>query len=431
MLGLFSRSDKPPRPDIVESIAHLPYQDPAVLEARQVRENELSSKRVQLAAVQFGWDCRDDVFSCEWEYKPPGDLPGYLVFSDDPRELRVHLEQDASVIMIAIRVPSIVAMSAHTLLGREHAVWLSLATAPHYEQQNKPAVYGGSDFASLFAGIFSVIPDKPVPRQRLPFLPLNDHDRVVSFTSHAVRLVLRTENDLQTFWDLADRAELPKLGDYHVPIESRALFSVGALDLLSAWQRRMSLGVSMQVEGIMRALLADAREMLELRPHLQDMISRRGVHYTVAFLRYLRLRLKDWWSDLDDGGSVFQIGQFYTRVQYAFEQQTALPVLDARDTDVVQTMHVVITPTSMSIDGPFPEVSNRVLRAYPRKYHECFLRVTFAEEGRVPYRWDRNVDGRSFVDRRVGTVLRQGLVIGGHHFDFLGKSNLMRIIGIG
>ena len=83
-------------------------------------------------------------------------------------------------------------------------------------------------------------------------------------------------------------------------------------------------------------------------------------------------------------------------------------------------MHITITPTSMAVDGPFPELSNRVLRAYPREYHECFLRVTFAEEGRIPNRWDRNVDGRSFVDKRVGTVLRGGLFIGGHRFDFLG-----------
>ncbi|VDB94249.1 unnamed protein product [Peniophora sp. CBMAI 1063] len=422
---LFSRSNRPPRGDVVESIAHVPYQDPAVLEARQVREGEFASKRVNLHSVQFGWDCRDDVFSSEWEYQAPTGLPAYLMFSDDPRELRVHLEQDGSTLMIAIRVPSILAISAHTLdrPTREHAVWVQLATAPHYERQTKPVDPDDDpgSMSSMIAAIFTML-DKPEPRQRLSCLPFANHNRVVAFTSHALRLVLRSQDDLQTFWDLAETAELPKLGDYPIPVEERGLFSVGALDLVSAWQRRLSLGIAFQVEGIMRALLLDAREVLAVRPLLQGIIARRGVPYTVAFLKYFRLRLCTWWSDWEFESSNFDIRDFFGQVRNAFEQQTALPVLDPRDTDVVQTMHVVITPTSMALDGPFPELSNRVLRTYPREHHECFLRVTFAEEGRVPYRWDRNVDGRRFVDMRVGTILRQGLAIGGHRFDFLAYS---------
>ena len=70
--------------------------------------------------------------------------------------------------------------------------------------------------------------------------------------------------------------------------------------------------------------------------------------------------------------------------------------------------------------GPFPEQSNRVLRAYPREHHECFLRVSFMDDGSVPYRFDRETDSRGFVRSRVGKALKEGLEVAGKRFYFLG-----------
>jgi RNA-dependent RNA polymerase len=38
-------------------------------------------------------------------------------------------------------------------------------------------------------------------------------------------------------------------------------------------------------------------------------------------------------------------------------------------------------------------------------------------------RWDRMVDGDSFVRERVGRILTEGLDIAGRHYEFLGYSN--------
>ena len=44
------------------------------------------------------------------------------------------------------------------------------------------------------------------------------------------------------------------------------------------------------------------------------------------------------------------------------------------------------------------------------------------EEGRTQFRFDRDIDGRAFLEDRVGTLLRQGLYVAGRKFDFLAYS---------
>lgn len=63
--------------------------------------------------------------------------------------------------------------------------------------------------------------------------------------------------------------------------------------------------------------------------------------------------------------------------------------------------HVYITPTTMSLAGPLPDESNRVLRAYTG-YHEYFLRVTFAEENALNRFWLTR--SRYLVQNRFGSM---------------------------
>jgi RNA-dependent RNA polymerase len=51
------------------------------------------------------------------------------------------------------------------------------------------------------------------------------------------------------------------------------------------------------------------------------------------------------------------------------------------------------------------------------------LRVEFCDEDHLAYRWDREVDGSWFVQRRVGGVLRDGFQIAGRSFEFLAYSH--------
>lgn len=55
-------------------------------------------------------------------------------------------------------------------------------------------------------------------------------------------------------------------------------------------------------------------------------------------------------------------------------------------------------------------------------YQDFFVRVAFRDEDRLQYRWDREVDGATFVRERVGGILHHGFTIAGRKFEFLGYS---------
>ncbi|KAK0484002.1 RNA dependent RNA polymerase-domain-containing protein [Armillaria novae-zelandiae] len=84
--------------------------------------------------------------------------------------------------------------------------------------------------------------------------------------------------------------------------------------------------------------------------------------------------------------------------------------------------HVTFAPTRMILEGPYATQSNRIIRKYA-EYAEHFIRVDFRDEDRLSYRWDRAVDGASFVRERVGHTLKEGFVLGGRRFEFLAYSS--------
>lgn len=84
--------------------------------------------------------------------------------------------------------------------------------------------------------------------------------------------------------------------------------------------------------------------------------------------------------------------------------------------------HVTFTPTRLILEGPYAIQSNRVIRRY-RGYEEHFIRVDFRDEDRLSFRWNRDVDGSSFLKERVGGKLKQGFLLAGRAFEFLAYSN--------
>lgn len=96
-------------------------------------------------------------------------------------------------------------------------------------------------------------------------------------------------------------------------------------------------------------------------------------------------------------------------------QRTPLPA------NIMKCWHVTITPTRMILQGPYIVQSNRVTRLFP-EHHDHFLRVDFRDEDKLQFRWVPEVDGEEFLQFRVGGTLRDGFVLGGRRFEFLGYS---------
>ncbi|KAJ0538811.1 putative RNA-directed RNA polymerase [Helianthus annuus] len=99
------------------------------------------------------------------------------------------------------------------------------------------------------------------------------------------------------------------------------------------------------------------------------------------------------------------------------------------DTGLVYVRRVQITPSKVYFCGPEVNVSNRVLRHYA-EYIDNFLRVSFLdEELEKLYSTDlapkvgRNGESRTGIYRRILSILRNGISIGGKKFEFLAFSS--------
>lgn len=81
-----------------------------------------------------------------------------------------------------------------------------------------------------------------------------------------------------------------------------------------------------------------------------------------------------------------------------------------------------VTPTGTYLDGPNVEAENRVLRKY-RQQSDYFIRVRFIEESGDPMMYDISSNLDRIFKGRFSEVLREGVIIAGRHYRFLGFSH--------
>ena len=90
--------------------------------------------------------------------------------------------------------------------------------------------------------------------------------------------------------------------------------------------------------------------------------------------------------------------------------------------NMISIHRVTITPLGTYLCGPYQEPMNRVLRRYAA-HSDNFLRVEFSEETGETMRFDRDTSLDKIFQKRFKSVLRDGIVIGGKRFEFLGFSH--------
>lgn len=423
----FGRSNKPPRPNIVEEVQRSPYIDPRIVEERESRSQELLSHRVKITCLQFGWECRDNIFSVEWEKSQTDRDLGDMEFNDARREFRVYVDDTHRVHVAVIRAAHIVSAGS-SVDGTNPVIFLSLIHPPAFESDLPRHTFQGWDGNLLEAlGTLNITDDllARTKRRRHPFL-IPSQSSTAPYTSSAIRIICKSRADLQTFRFLCEEARV-KLDNYVPSVEYRGLFSEEVQGRFTRWLLRLSWKVAFQLESIVRSLLADPTELLSCRVGIERMMSDKGEPYLIAFLRYFANRLKAWyWFEEDEEGSrplAGSVDDLFTQCANSFvlPARNALRPASLDPDNLFECLHVTVTPTGLRLDGPYPERSNRVMRSYPDN-HDSFLRVSFVEEDNLQFRLDQEVDGKQFIKDRFGTFLHEGLEIGGRRFRFLAYS---------
>ncbi|KAF5374763.1 hypothetical protein D9758_000120 [Tetrapyrgos nigripes] len=386
----FSRANKPAPKDIIERTQRRPYEDPSIAEERESRDAVLKSNSVIVKTVQFGWDCRDDVYSVEWEYS----TTSALNFDHDRREIRISIPyQYQGSLIIAIRPSQITEMSAH-IYRSEPVLFFSLSAHPTF----------------LLTGVAQ-------KQQRIPYLPFNDHERLVTYTSLAMRLVCASTQDLHRFRSLCLAAQMRAVQDWEYPIVKKNIFSATSIERLNSLLRKLNWRVAFQLEMIIRRTYVDVQEALQLIPAIIKLVELRGKEYVAAFLQHLGTQLAQGYFDNSQG----TISDWFIACEHEYATYKRPSPIIPSEGSLFQSLHVVVTPTTMYLEGPFPERSNRVIRSYLED-QESFLRVSFVDEDGLQFRFDRDVDGPAFIRLRVGKIFHEGLTIAGRTFRFLAYS---------
>ncbi|KAL8661326.1 MAG: hypothetical protein Q9202_005691 [Teloschistes flavicans] len=108
-----------------------------------------------------------------------------------------------------------------------------------------------------------------------------------------------------------------------------------------------------------------------------------------------------------------QLFKNYTAVQH----ETAYSQGITRQFEHIAMIHkATVTPAGTYLEGPEPEVKNRVLRKYSR-FSNYFLQVTFTDEDGEPMRYDRTSSLTEIFHGRFKKVLESSITIAGRPYE--------------
>ncbi|KAH9025081.1 RdRP-domain-containing protein [Lactarius hengduanensis] len=371
-----------PKPIDIERVRRDPYVPPHVLQLREATKESFQRNTVGIHTLQLGWETRSGVLSVEWEKLFQEAC--HLSFSDTRRELRIRLFDQQDVVR-SVAVPwSQISWSA----TGHRDIFLSLSSPPTFDIEHS---------------VLGRRPTTPKRRRLLTLYPDNSNlTRVLPYATLAIRLVCREASDLKVFKELCKIARLPAPKDFAYRAEPLDLFSETRLEQYSRWVSKLEWSVAFQLEALLRGRFADAKELLSILNIVDSMVLGKGTNYTARFLR-----------------SVISCRRVREPEQLSRGIRNERP--SPRKEGAFHCYHVSVSPTSMKLEGPLPERSNRVMRTYADNI-DSFIRVSFVEENNLRYQHDREIDGPAFVNDWVSPVLRNGITIAGRSFKFLAYS---------
>jgi len=243
---------------------------------------------------------------------------------------------------------------------------------------------------------------------------IDDLHATIAPYAHHLRILLVDPDDLVKFEKICHtvQCEPRPLRVRNVDANAMKFFSPRNLFHIQCWVKTMEWKDAFQIEAYLRCGLLNTYDLLvTLQKPIEEAILYYGDEAS-QFLREFFMALKDRKVDEEPSACFARMRSKFTTIKPT--QLTPGHVF---------CHHVVITPSRMFLEGPYPTQSNCVIRRY-KNHAERFIRVEFRDEDHLGYRWDSDVDGTWFLQQRVGEHLRHGFELGGLSFEFLVTSGL-------
>lgn len=246
----------------------------------------------------------------------------------------------------------------------------------------------------------------------IPVAPYAPHLRILLYNDHACDIVDKFYNMCLTA-GLSSKTIVLFKHPYILEATKQEFYSGRKFHALRKELKAFPWPVAFQLEsflcnGLLHAqdvsyLLPEVRKLCKLHPKAEAI-------YVAELLRRYHEALQ-----LRPGSESPQRCLQKVRSKFVFRESLSSP-------GNFLCCHVTFTPTRMLLEGPYATQSNRIIRQYKDFPHQ-FLRVDFRDEDRLAYRWEKQVDGRSFLESRVGGILKGGFEIAGRPFEFLAYSS--------
>lgn len=390
-----------------------PFIDPDIEQERQRKILKLQDRfcvcKIQIGTFYRPTDAgpRDSrAFSVEWEMDLRQRSMAWLKFEYDHKQIRIEIGDPATESTqhdIVVKFHNIAKMASGCDMFREHYICFDLVTPPVFQKEdmNRPQ---DSNYNRRY-------------RQRVG--ELHPGHGAVARYAHHLRIVLHDDDDrygrdiLRKFRDFCVEVGIrPPMGHSQIVTSRERFFGGSNLLCIRRWLGALGENwrVAFQIEALLNNGTAHTRDVLELRPRIDELISRHG-SFAGEIMRYFT-------EAAANRPTVQPLQKCFEAILQRQHRRRHLTAPDGR----FFCHHVTFTPTQCLLEGPNIIQSNRVIREY-RGYEDYFLRVSFRDEGHLQYRWTRDVDGETFLRERVGKVLKEGFCLAGRRFAFLAYSS--------
>ncbi|KAF8151715.1 RNA dependent RNA polymerase-domain-containing protein [Crassisporium funariophilum] len=435
-----------PSPWLAATLQKTPYVNPDKEEERQEKLAKLDST-LRVAIVQFGvfhrpkYPTRSEEalsprdFSIEWERDYVKDSCAWITVDYDHKLIRMTLGDELTEkdgYDVCINFSSLKVIGAGYDFGEPYICFDTL-TPPTMEK---------IDFHRPMTGEKKT--DYRNFKQRVT--SIHDGHEVVAPYAAQIRVVLfrdPTIDLLQNFIDMCGTAGLTSEtriirlnGPSQIVAIKQGFFSRKRLHNIQQAIKGFDWPVAFQLELLLRNALLHTGDLEQLLPHVSRLCKSRANHAGTDFVSSLLRQYSELLRRRD--GELFQTHSTKSssgkKTEGSLQRRSPIECFELllkefefspADSDWEEASpcrHVMFTPTRMLLEGPYDTQSNRVIRDY-KGYEDHFVRVEFRDEDCMHYRWDKEVDGASFIQQRVGSILKGGFTLAGRQFEFLAYSS--------
>ena len=371
---------KVPPAGLTEWLTRVPYPEKGDNTQRAV--NDRKSDGLSVLRIEFGVFCRDGYFSPEYAKSM---RHAKFAFDTKWKNFRLSLLMEAtgtgqspSTRLIVFK-SSAIRLVLSSVQEDEFSCTLIMHHPPSFEQV-QARVLAEEALDQEQDDNISIEGDAPRPpkprtyigRQRRPAFD-SEHQAVSAFTSRVARFVFETENLRNDFEDLLQAIGCPAAKVVEMEHQSRALYSTSKRHKVHSWLNKLeSRSVAFQLARLYQNGLLIPEEVTDLRPVVEKLLTKKSAFVCAdvlhSFVEEL-VKMEDRWYDRilkDTSWGERDLAQNVDimEVLQGFVEKNSNKVdwKEHHKSHIMQCLHVILTPTSMILEGPYPDQSNRPLR---------------------------------------------------------------------